>query len=55
MLLCWAPTPSVWSDQDFMAPGTVLTSMVKRVDLAVYEVIKAAAEGTRGRHLEPRY
>jgi basic membrane protein A len=34
------------SDQDFMAPGTVLTSMVKRVDLAVYEVIKAAAEGT---------
>ncbi|NMB00823.1 MAG: BMP family ABC transporter substrate-binding protein [Firmicutes bacterium] len=33
------------SDQDFMAPGTVLTSMVKRVDLAVYEVIKAVAEG----------
>lgn len=34
------------SDQDYMAPGTILTSMVKRVDLAVYEVIKAVAEGT---------
>ena len=34
------------SDQDYMVPGKVLTSMVKRVDLAVYEVIKAAAEGT---------
>lgn len=34
------------SDQDFMAPGTVLTSMVKRVDTAVFEVIKAAVDGT---------
>lgn len=34
------------SDQDHMAPGTVLTSMVKRVDLAVYEVIKAVVDGT---------
>lgn len=34
------------SDQDYMAPGRVLTSMVKRVDMAVYEVIKAAVEGT---------
>lgn len=33
------------SDQDYMAPGTVLTSMVKRVDTAVFEVIKAAVEG----------
>jgi len=34
------------SDQDYMAPGKVLTSMIKRVDMAVYEVIKAAVEGT---------
>lgn len=34
------------SDQDYMAPGTVLTSMVKRVDTAVYEVIKAVVDGT---------
>lgn len=34
------------SDQDYMAPGTVLTSMVKRVDLAVYEVIKSVVDGT---------
>lgn len=34
------------SDQDFMAPGTILTSMVKRVDLAVYEVIKSVVDGT---------
>lgn len=34
------------SDQDYMAPGKVLTSMIKRVDLAVYEVIKACVEGT---------
>ncbi len=34
------------SDQDYMVPGKVLTSMIKRVDLAVYEVIKAAVEGT---------
>lgn len=34
------------SDQDYMAPGTVLTSMVKRVDTAVYEVVKAVVDGT---------
>ncbi|NLL44018.1 MAG: BMP family ABC transporter substrate-binding protein [Firmicutes bacterium] len=34
------------SDQDHMAPGTVLTSMVKGVDMAVFEVIKAVADGT---------
>ncbi|HHT90373.1 MAG: BMP family ABC transporter substrate-binding protein [Bacillota bacterium] len=34
------------SDQDYMAPGTVLTSMVKRVDKAVFEVIKAVVDGT---------
>ncbi len=34
------------SDQDYMAPGTVLTSMVKRVDLAVYDVIKSVVDGT---------
>lgn len=34
------------SDQDFMAPGTVLTSMVKRVDTAVFEVIKSVVDGT---------
>lgn len=33
------------SDQDYMAPGTVLTSMVKRVDTAVFEVIKAVVDG----------
>ena len=34
------------SDQDYLAPGSVLTSMLKRVDIAVYDVIKQAAEGT---------
>ncbi|HBG00282.1 MAG TPA: BMP family ABC transporter substrate-binding protein [Firmicutes bacterium] len=34
------------SDQDYMAPGTVLTSMVKRVDTAVFEVIKSVVDGT---------
>ncbi|NLM39567.1 MAG: BMP family ABC transporter substrate-binding protein [Firmicutes bacterium] len=34
------------SDQDHLAPGTVLTSMVKAVDLAVYEVIKSVVDGT---------
>lgn len=33
------------SDQDHLAPGNVLTSMVKRVDLAVYEIIKDLTEG----------
>jgi basic membrane protein A len=34
------------SDQYAEAPGVVLTSMVKRVDVAVFEVIKAVKEGT---------
>jgi basic membrane protein A len=34
------------SDQDYHAPGNVLTSMLKRVDVAVYDVIRQAAEGT---------
>ncbi|HBN94983.1 MAG TPA: BMP family ABC transporter substrate-binding protein [Firmicutes bacterium] len=34
------------SDQDYMAPGIVLTSMVKRVDTAVFEVIKSVVDGT---------
>jgi basic membrane protein A len=34
------------SDQDYLAPGNVLTSMLKRVDIAVYDTIKRGAEGT---------
>jgi basic membrane protein A len=34
------------SNQNYMAPGHVLTSMVKRVDNAVYSIIKTAHEGT---------
>ncbi len=34
------------SNQNFLHPGSVLTSMVKRVDLAVYEALKAARQGT---------
>jgi len=34
------------SNQDHLQPGTVLTSMVKRVDLAVYEAFKTAKDGT---------
>lgn len=34
------------SDQHDMAPGHVLTSMVKKVDLAVFEQIKAIRDGT---------
>ena len=33
------------TDMDSLAPGTVLTSMLKRVDLGVFEAIKAAYEG----------
>ena len=33
-------------DQDDEAPGRVLTSMVKRVDVAVFEVCKKVSEGT---------
>jgi len=34
------------SNQNYMAPGHVLTSMVKRVDNAVYMTIKSVVEGT---------
>jgi basic membrane protein A len=33
------------SDQDYLAPGFVLTSMLKRVDIAVYETIAALVDG----------
>ncbi len=33
------------SDQDYLAPGSVLTSMLKRVDVAVYDVIARAVAG----------
>jgi len=34
------------SNQNHIHPGTILTSMIKRVDLAVYETFKAAKDGT---------
>jgi basic membrane protein A and related proteins len=34
------------SNQDHIQPGTVLTSMIKRVDLAVYDALKSAKDGT---------
>jgi basic membrane protein A len=34
------------SNQNHIHPGTILTSMVKRVDLAVYESFKTARDGT---------
>ena len=34
------------SNQNYIHPGTMLTSMVKRVDVAVYESFKAARDGT---------
>jgi basic membrane lipoprotein Med (substrate-binding protein (PBP1-ABC) superfamily) len=34
------------SDQDNLFPGKVLTSMLKRVDVATYESFKAAKDGT---------
>src|SRR5919106_2716242 len=34
------------SNQNHLYPGTILTSMVKRVDLAVYEAFKTAKDGT---------
>jgi basic membrane protein A len=33
------------SNQNYLFPGTVLTSMVKRVDRAVYDTIRSAKEG----------
>ncbi|MGL5949796.1 MAG: BMP family lipoprotein [Cetobacterium sp.] len=34
------------SDQDFMVPGKVLTSMMKNVDNAVYDIISETAKGS---------
>lgn len=34
------------TDQDGLAPGSVLTSMIKRVDVAVEETVKAYADGS---------
>ncbi|MGL5578171.1 MAG: BMP family lipoprotein [Fusobacteriaceae bacterium] len=34
------------SDQDDVAPGVVLTSMVKNVDVAVYDTVKSVVEGS---------
>ena len=34
------------SDQDNLFPGKILTSMLKRVDVATYEFFKAAKDGT---------
>src|SRR4030095_5469546 len=36
----------VASNQNHIQPGTVLTSMIKRVDLAIYEAFKTARDGT---------
>lgn len=33
------------SDQDYLAPGNVLTSMLKRVDVAVYDTIQQGVNG----------
>jgi basic membrane protein A len=33
------------SNQNWVRPGTILTSMVKRVDVAVYETCKSIVEG----------
>ena len=34
------------SNQNYLHPGSVLTSMVKRVDVAVYDAFKTAKDGT---------
>lgn len=34
------------SDQNYLAPGFVLTSMVKRVDTQAYDMVKAVQDGT---------
>ena len=34
------------SNQDYLHPGSILTSMVKRVDVAVFEAFKTAKDGT---------
>ena len=33
------------SNQNYLHPGTILTSMIKRVDLAIYETFKTAKDG----------
>lgn len=41
------------ANQNYMAPGHVLTSMLKRVDVSVFEIIKEVVEGkfTGGKHV----
>jgi basic membrane protein A len=34
------------SNQNYLHPGTMLTSMMKRVDVAVYDTVMAAKNGT---------
>ena len=34
------------SNQDHLHPGSILTSMIKRVDLAIYDAFKTAKDGT---------
>jgi len=34
------------SNQNYLHPGTMPTSMIKRVDLAVYEAFKSARDGS---------
>jgi basic membrane protein A len=34
------------SDQNYLHPGTMLTSMMKRVDVAVYNTVKSAKDGS---------
>ena len=45
------------SDQNYLAPGSVLTSMVKRVDTQAYDMIKSVVDGNvqgrRGHILRP--
>jgi basic membrane protein A len=43
------------SDQDWMAPGNVLTSMLKRVDVAVYDTIEKGVNGELKGGTELRY
>ncbi|MBA3518222.1 MAG: BMP family protein, partial [Rhizobiales bacterium] len=43
------------SNQNYMAPGSVLTSMVKRVDTQAYDMIKAVADGTYRGGTVPSY
>ena len=34
------------SNQNYMAPGTVLTSMMKRVDVLAYDIVRSVKDGT---------